>query len=421
MRARVKPSSFRSLVYDWIRLTIPTLVVCGFLRWRGRRRGSREHDGLNLLVIRFDAIGDIVMSSAAMRELRRMYPTAHITLLADSRGFAVAETCPYADEVLCIPDEPTSIGFTVGRVVHLLQFCGAHFARRHYDIALVPRWDTDRDYATIISCFSQADRRVTFSRHCTKEKRLLNWGFGRYYTDILPPGELKHEVERGLDMVRYLGGGVSNSSTELWLTDEDKNFAEHWWGENGLAEFPVILACAPGATKAQCRWPARAFARLIERVNLLLGEQRVATLLICGPKEVELAREVLAGAGGTLFLPFTANVRQAAALIAKCSVLVGNNSGPIHIAAAAGIPVVEISCHPLNGDPSDELNPERFGAFSKESVVVQPRESIAPCTNKCEAWQQHCITAVTLEDVSEAVLTLLAERAGSKLASPCNS
>jgi heptosyltransferase-2 len=418
----VKPSFLRRLIYDWIRLTLPTLAVCEFLRWRGRPRDSGERDRFNILVIRFDAIGDIVMSSAAMRELRRMYPAAHITLLADSRGFAVAEACPYADRVLRIPDEPTSIRFTLGRVVRLLQFCEAHFARRHYDIALVPRWDADRDYATIASCYSQAERRITFSRHCTQEKRLLNWGFGRYYTDLLPPGQLKHEVERGLDMVRHLGAKVSVSATELWLTDEDRDFAERWWEEHGLEEYPLIVACAPGATKAQCRWPARAFGRLIERLSLLLGEQRLATLLICGPREVEIAKQVLDSAGGTAFLPLTANVRQAAALIAKCSVLVGNNSGPIHIAAAAGIPVVEISCHPLNGDPADELNPARFGAFSKQSVVVQPAKSIAPCTNKCDAWQQHCITAVRMEDVSDAILNLLVSRAGADSQTElCNS
>jgi heptosyltransferase-2 len=250
---------------------------------------------------------------------------------------------------------------------------------------------------------------------------LLNWGFSRYYTDVLPPGELKHEVERGLDMVRYLGAQPSDSSLELWLTQEDRDFAESWWVANGLAGYSEVMACALGATKAQCRWPAREFARLIDRVSGS-GEHRIATLLICAPNERDLAQEVLAHTEARVFLPFTANVRQAAALIGRCSVLIGNNTGPIHLAAAAGIPVVEISCHPVNGDPADELNPRRYGAFSREAIVVQPRKSIHPCIGKCDAWHPHCITAVKMEDVSEAVLTLLAAHAGAReLESPCNS
>lgn len=424
MPTQLKPSLFRTLLYDWIRLTIPTLAVCELLRfvglWHRRPSGSKERDGFRILVIRIDHIGDAVLFSAALRELRRVYPRAHITLVVSPEALAISAACPYVDKVLSLPAGPVSIRFTVRRIAALLRFCKLHFAGQHFDLAVLPRWDADRDYATIIGWYSQADRRICFSRHCTREKRLLNWGFGRYYTDVLPPGEVKHEVERGLDMVRYLGAEPSDSSLELWLTQEDRDFAESWWMANGLAAYSEVMACALGATKAQCRWPAREFARLIDRVSRS-GEHRIATLLICAPNERDLAREVSAYTQAAVFLPLTANVRQAAALIARCSLLIGNNSGPIHLAAAAGLPVVEISCHPANGDPADELNPKRYGAFSRAAIVVQPREPIHPCIDKCNAWHQHCVTAVKMEDVSEAVLTLLAARRIRELETRCNS
>ncbi len=129
--------------------------------------------------------------------------------------------------------------------------------------------------------------------------------------------------------------------------------------------------------------------------------------MICSPDERHLAKSIASATAAKVLAPITNNVRHAAALIRRCSLLVGNNSGPIHLAAAAGIAVVEISCHPIGGDPYDEVNPARFGAYTENCIVVQPERATEPCVAKCESPSPHCIKKVNWIEVSEAVQALL--------------
>jgi len=85
---------------------------------------------------------------------------------------------------------------------------------------------------------------------------------------------------------------------------------------------------------------------------------------------------------------------------------VGNDTGPMHLAAAVGTPVVAISCHPRDAKPFFLNSPERFGPWRVRAVVLQPPLR-TPCRDTCSAERPHCILGVTVEQVSEAVKSLL--------------
>jgi hypothetical protein len=79
----------------------------------------------------------------------------------------------------------------------------------------------------------------------------------------------------------------------------------------------------------------------------------------------------------------------------------------MHLAAAVGTPVVEVSCHPRGGDPEHHNAPERFGPWETDAVVVRPDAPLAPCRGGCSSDVAHCILGVTVDAVTAAAHALL--------------
>jgi ADP-heptose:LPS heptosyltransferase len=115
---------------------------------------------------------------------------------------------------------------------------------------------------------------------------------------------------------------------------------------------------------------------------------------------------------GTAAVSFAGEMtlRQTGALLEHVPLVVANDSGPMHLAAAAGAAVVEISCHPISGDPLHSNSPVRFRPWAKEYAVLQPPQPVEPCTRSCEWHEAHCILGVSVEAVREAARKLLARR-----------
>ena len=118
---------------------------------------------------------------------------------------------------------------------------------------------------------------------------------------------------------------------------------------------------------------------------------------------------VVTSAAGVVAIPATA------ALIARAKIYVGMDTGPMHVAAAGRIPVVEISCHPSSGRADHPNSPARFGPWGTPSRVLQPQARSEQCRDGCSVINApHCIRAVASADVVDAALQLLAAGAGSR-------
>jgi heptosyltransferase-2 len=387
----------------------PTLFLAAALWvWRLGRRRRPEYGRqapLSIIIFRLDAIGDVVLSSAMLRELRRLYPTARMTLVVSSTTRSLVEHCPYIDEVLDKPTGFYDLGSLIVDLKAMIDFSWRQLRGRRWDLALVPRWDIDLYFATLMSLYAGATRRVAFTERASAGKRRLNWGFDTLYTDVLPPGSpSKHEVDRGLDVVRYLGGQIEETDLELWLTPADEAWAARFWSDFGLTGSKVVFAFGIGASQSKKQWPAQAFGELID---ILSSKVEFTPAVVYGSNEKDLAREIQAHTGARLLLLQRPSLREVAAFLSRCTLFIGNDSGPKHMAAAAGIPVVEISCHPVDGDPENALNPCRFGPFTSRAIVVQPDRAKKPCSRACSSREAHCITQVSPAQVADQAICLL--------------
>lgn len=396
------------------------------IRWIDRLVASRHHLGgsllriglshrrddpidlgavRDLLIIRNDEIGDFILTSAFLRELRPVFPKARIVLVASPACRGLAARCPYVDEVLEFDGLARVPGLSqMAGALRARDFARKHFAARAFDLAIVPRWDVDAYGASALAYFGGARWRVAYSERVNANKAMRNCGFDALFTHVIDDRELRHEAERSLAFIPFLGGEIRGTLTECWTSAADDAFADR-----ALARLPthsLRVAVAPGAGAPRRRWPPERFAEVLHRLR---RDHSVAVVLLGGPDERPLGNVLAAEIGdGVTNLIGETTLPQAAALLRRCDFFVGNDSGPMHLAAAAGIPVVMVSCHPCDANPAGSQSPERFRPWTEAAETVRPRQFLPPCVDQCTALAPHCILDVKTEEVAAAALRLLA-------------
>ncbi len=386
---------------------------CAF-RFLGMRRKREDVSFLKVervLVIRLDEIGDLINSTPFLRELRRNLPRASITLVVKPAVRDLVERCPYVNEVVTYDWSTPLHRQDLHRHERALRLAWQHLWRRRFDLAIVPRWDTDYYHAQFVAYFSGARWRMTYSEGVTEEKRLLNAGLNRLFTHVFNSETIEHEVQRSLGVIRFLGGTIEDDRLELWIGEEDQAFVKRTLESYGVHRNDVLIALGPGAGSPKRMWPVTKFLELsdwvIQQTNIRIivlggqGEESLGQLLHC-----HLGERVINMVGRT-------TLRQAGALLKRCQLFVGNDAGPMHLAAAAGVPVVEISCHPRDGSPHHYNSPVRFRAWGVPHHVLQPETAVSPCIGACNANHAHCIETISVDQVKEAALAQLTQNTES--------
>jgi ADP-heptose:LPS heptosyltransferase len=97
------------------------------------------------------------------------------------------------------------------------------------------------------------------------------------------------------------------------------------------------------------------------------------------------------------------------AAVSLGALYIGSDTGTKHLAVAAGLPVLEISCHPLDGEPYWPESPLRFGPWAVPNRIVQPEKATPPCDKHCASSESHCIRGISIEKATVALRLLLEE------------
>jgi heptosyltransferase-2 len=372
---------------------------------RGRPQPKDLSQCKKILVVRTDEIGDVVLTSPLLRELRRNAPGASITLVVKPEVRNLVELCPYVDEILTYDWRTSGRHWLFQRHLRAFRLARTSLWNRRFDCALIPRFDTDYYYATLIAYMSGARRRISYSELVSERKAELNLGYDSLLSDAMRGQANKHEIELAFDVLRTLGGKVVDRSLEVWLNDDDKAHADAIIAQSGHFEQRRLIALGLGAGAPYKMWPLENFIGLGKWLARIEDAQ---LLLVGGPQERVLGREFAAKTGGkVLDCCGQLTLRQTAALLGRCSLYIGNDTGVMHLAAAQKVPVVEISCHPASAPADHVKSPVRFGPWEVPCVILQPKTAQAPCTDSCHAEQAHCIRGVTVEEAQDAVARLL--------------
>lgn len=188
----------------------------------GFRDERNDDEQKNILVVRLDAIGDNVLNSGFLRELRRNYPSANITLVVNPTVYSLVELCPYVNEIYSIAAPKDFISWLESAV----KLCSEKLWRKYFDLCIYPRWDIDYYYASLLCFLSGAKERIGYSTKVYPGKEKANSGYDIFFTKtIINPQNIIHETERNLFVLRAMGLTVQDTKNELWYSHEDFLYA----------------------------------------------------------------------------------------------------------------------------------------------------------------------------------------------------
>lgn len=423
--------SFIKRIIIWLTsVDLPLLI--GTIFFKIRQRKNKEINLAHIksvLVIKLDQIGDMICITPFLRELRHSVPHAWITLIVKRSTYDLVEYCPYCNEILMYDCSINDIiikslkgSGLLWNFLHLywmrsfwraLLFANKYLRKRNFDLAIVPRWGEDSYHASFISYFSSASVRIAYSEHVRDIKKSINYGFDRLMTHVLRNDGPRHLVELTLDMVRYIEGEVHNTHLEIWLKKEDEVFADDILKKNQLNCENLLVSIAPGASELKRRWPVSNF---IELGKWIVHEYNASILIIGGPGEEIVGQQLQVNLNNnSVNLVGTLSICQSAAMIKRTSLFIGNDSGLMHIAAALGVPVLGISCHPKRGSTASTHSPLYCAPWGN-GLFIQPAIPREPCVEECGAKEPHCISHVTIDETKDAVRHFLERQEISKKA-----
>jgi len=368
-----------------------------------KRKGSATPD--QILVIRLDAIGDLVMSTLIFRELKQRFPTAKITAVAQNQGRNLIETNPFIDRI--VSPRPVS----KMRLLHrfrqdwaMLQMYLKELRREDFRLVVNPRPGHDTYSADVLMALVDCPQSFKYKDSSMKglAQSVREFAFRR--TTQLPTKPAQHEVVSNMVMTEKLTGRQCLSRPEIFLTDDDLRSARAQIQSAPAGAIIVSVAFTAQAKKRA--WPLASWSGVLSRLS---EDRPIFAFLICAGSEEAIGKKLAADLSIPSKLISGASLRHVAAILQQSNLFIGPDSGLAHIAAAMDCPAVVVSPHPMDGDPDHGNSPLRFGPFSKRSRVIQPLHAMPPCADGCDAVDPHCILQVEVPQVLAACQALLSE------------
>ena len=293
-----------------------------------------QFDPRNILVIDFGQLGDVVMSLPALRAIRGRFPYAQITVAVGKPAGELIGLSGYANDVLevdrvSLRDGPTLI--SIGRILKFV----AQVRKAKFDFVI----DLHSYYETnILGFLSGAEHRL-YSRRSNRSLDFL----ANFKPQPAKETEATHLVDRYLDLLKPLG--IDNPPrTPALKTSAAADFAVEGLLKKEKAQSgQLLVGLFPGAGHTSRLWPIENFAQLADH---LVRNDRVRIIVFAGPEEREMVPHMrpLFPAGTIFFDRLT--IPQLASAQARLTAFVSNDTGPLHIAAAVGTPVIVIMDRP---------------------------------------------------------------------------
>ncbi len=305
------------------------------------------------LVIRLSSIGDIVHALPAVAALGRTFPHAEIHWVVETRFAGLLEGNPCIHRVLKFD----TLGWRkrIASGVTWEESVRSVLALREtsYDAALDFQglWKS-----ALIGRLSRSRVRLGFTEYWLREP-----GAAVLYTERVPLRGQKHVIELNLALVEHLGARPGRWEFPLPCNVEDNRYVERQLAALGAQEF--LLVNPGGGWKAKC-WPRENWAELLRRLESRFSGK---ILLTGAPEEEGVISEILSLSGAKQACYFPSTLLQFVALARRAKLFVGGDTGPMHLAAAVGTPIVALY------GPTD---PARNGPFAKADVVLSNRGPI---------------------------------------------
>lgn len=303
----------------------------------------------SILVVLTMPLGDTLFARPALQAVRRRYPTANITALGLPSNESLLARFPELDDIIICRWRAPWLA-----PIELLRL-GSALRTRSFDLCIEMT-----PVGALFSSLAGIPARVGFGF------RSLWW----LLPDRPPTWRRRHAVHHYVSLVRQLGATAAGIRPRLPLCDDDRAVARQFLTAAGIDRDDVVVTVHAGASSRLKRWSPRRFAELIDRLQ---SRQHVRVVVIGGAGDRRIAASVLRH---TASRPVDAvgklDVVQTAALQEQAALHIGNDSGPLHLAAAVGTATVGLF------GPTNARNYRPLG--SDDTVVHRPK-ACSPCTH----------------------------------------
>lgn len=332
-----------------------------------------------ILLVRLGALGDVVHAIPVAAAIRRALPAVAIDWLVSAKHCELLDLVPVIDRRLVVGDRnDAASGPSVLAVIRALR-------RTRYDVAIDLQGLLK---SAAIARLSGAPRVVGFNRKYAREPLARLFYSDRHDPGgegIYAPSETRHVVHINLGMLTALG--ISDQRVEFPIAERDSEVAVTVSAKAG-GRYALLN---PGAAWPNKRWPPERFAALAVQLRERRG---LLSVVLWGPGEQGLAEAAVARSQGAAILSPRTSIADLVALARGSAVMVSGDTGPTHVAAAVGTPIVGIY---------GPTRPERNGPWMKDDETVS-RASICRCHHfrQCRA-ERMCLLDLEVEEVLAAV------------------
>jgi len=329
-----------------------------------------------VLVVRLGSLGDLVHALPAVAAIHRAFPDAAIDWLVEAPHREFLDLVPFLREVVVVRDRSASAWLAARRTLR----------PRRYDVAI--------DFQGLLKSaalarLSGAARVIGFDRAALREPVAAP-----FYTERVATGEGRHVIQKNLSLAAALGAATNRIEFPL-----------AWDGSAAVSDFlariPGRFALLnPGAAWPNKRWPPDRFG-LVARE--LAARHSLASVVLWGPGEREAAETVVAASRGAATLAPETGLRDLVALARAASLMISGDTGPTHIAAAVGAPIVALF---------GPTTPARNGPWSPDDISISRYDRCdchyeRRCRRTPDTW---CLASIDVDEVLEAVRIRVAER-----------
>ncbi len=331
-----------------------------------------------ILIVQTAFIGDVILATPLAEAVQQVFPGSQIDFMAIPAAANLLEKNKFINRIVIFDKRGGQRGpLALWKLAKSLE-------QEQYDMALVPHRSLR---SALLVRLAKIPQRLGFDRSAGK------W----FFTQRVPYRQ-KHEVERNLDLLRVLDNDVATPSPKIFWDKSDERIVEPFLHHSQAAKWRCALA--PGSVWATKRWPAE---RFIELAKKLIAETGAFVYLICGGSDRELCAAIAEAIGGNCTdAAGKLSLRQSAALLDRCQILVSNDSAPAHLGVVTRCKVITIfgPTVPAFG----------FAPFGEGHFVIEKNLLCRPCSShggqRCPIGTHACMLEISAEEVFQRVLAL---------------
>ena len=341
----------------------------------------------NILLRAPNWIGDAVMCEPALRGLRSLFPEADITMLAKSTVAELFRAAPELNRVLVYEDRGAHAGLSG-------KWALAGLLRRHgFDLAVLFQNAFEAAFIAWLAGIPQRYGYATDGRVFFLTKPVA----------VPERSQPVHQVEYYWNLLKPLGLPGSAPFPTLSVTSEESQAMDTRLTALGSGSSDIVIGINPGSTYGSAkRWLPERFAEVARRLaeQVERGEGRAVVVAILGAKGEESLGEDIASRINrpSVVLSGATTIRELMAVVKRCRILITNDTGPMHVAAACGVPVVAVF------GPTDSRTTAPYG---QEQSVVREVIDCAPCLLRDCPIDHRCMTRISTDRVYKVAVQQL--------------